>query len=141
MQFGTYLKILKTPQGPTITFKVSCSSCACRLTASLHLMMLSSKVNSFCHTKDVKDLQKRPVSEDKAFHSPPLVVVSGMTKGADEEQQQHLKLVSMTLQNLFPPIDVSKIKLNACRRVVLFHRSTETGQIEMRHFLVMFSVL
>ena len=38
--------------------------------------------------------------------------------------------------SLFPAIDVDTVKLQQCRRVVLFRRDPETGEFDLRHYVV-----
>ena len=37
---------------------------------------------------------------------------------------------------MFPSINVKTVKLNECRRVVLFHYNSDTGDVEMRHYAI-----
>ncbi len=37
---------------------------------------------------------------------------------------------------MFPAIDVEKVKLGDCRRVVLFNYDKETNYVEMRHYAI-----
>jgi len=59
--------------------------------------------------------------------------------GTDNEV---MKLVSLMLQSLFPPIKVHEMNLSTCRRVVMFNRTGEgsadpnEGEIEFRHYAV-----
>eukprot|EP01138_Halocafeteria_seosinensis_P006983 gb/GECG01007141.1/.p1 GENE.gb/GECG01007141.1/~~gb/GECG01007141.1/.p1 ORF type:complete len:453 (+),score=81.54 gb/GECG01007141.1/:1-1359(+) len=47
-----------------------------------------------------------------------------------------LKTTQTVLQNMFPSINVSKVKLSECRRVVLFHYDQEQGVVEFRHYSI-----
>jgi len=53
-----------------------------------------------------------------------------------QSDERHLKLTDVMIQNLFPAIDVDTVKLQQCRRVVLFRRDPETGQFDLRHYVV-----
>lgn len=44
--------------------------------------------------------------------------------------------MKVTLQNMFPSINVATIKLSDCRRVVMFNLDKATGSVEMRHYAV-----
>jgi ribosome biogenesis protein SSF1/2 len=65
------------------------------------------------------------------YLSPPLVVLNNM-----QSDERHLKLTDVMIQNLFPAIDVDTVKLQQCRRVVLFRRDPETGDFDLRHYVV-----
>jgi ribosome biogenesis protein SSF1/2 len=56
--------------------------------------------------------------------------------GQSQGQESHLKLLRVTLQNLFPSINVNTVRLNECRRVVLFHFKKEDNSVEMRHYAI-----
>lgn len=47
-----------------------------------------------------------------------------------------LKTTQTVIQNMFPSINVSKVKLSECRRVVLFHYDHEQGVVEFRHYSI-----
>jgi hypothetical protein len=61
----------------------------------------------------------------------PLVVLNNFTL-PNPEQDPNLSaavnLTKVTLQHMFPSINVTKIKLSECRRVVLFHYEREEGR-------------
>jgi ribosome biogenesis protein SSF1/2 len=90
------LRIAKTPQGPTLTFRV-------------HLFSL---------TKHIQKLQRRPINIRTLLDSPPIVVTNNF---GDQTAPPHIKLMRITFQNMFPAINVAAVKLKECRRVVLFH--------------------
>ena len=90
------LRVGRTPTGPTLTFRVK------RFTLGRHL----------------RAVQRRPVDSTKAFESPPVVVTNNF---GDVTAAPHVKLMRITFQNMFPAINVSTVKLNECRRVVLFN--------------------
>lgn len=46
------------------------------------------------------------------------------------------QLLSVTLQNMFPPINIQKLKVSGCRRVVLFEMDPATDTIEFRQFAI-----
>lgn len=50
--------------------------------------------------------------------------------------ERALQLAATTLQHMFPPINVARVRLKECRRVVLFARDPSSGVVEMRHFVV-----
>jgi ribosome biogenesis protein SSF1/2 len=50
--------------------------------------------------------------------------------------EEHTKLMSIMFQNLFPPLNVQLVKVNQCRRVVLFNFLKEERRIEFRHYAI-----
>ena len=67
----------------------------------------------------------------------PLLIMNGFNKAAAEVEDKNdvMKIVSLMLQSLFPPIKVQKMNLSTCKRVVMFDRKdTEAGEIEFRHY-------
>lgn len=53
--------------------------------------------------------------------------------GSDKD---HVKLLNVTFQNMFPPLDVQSVKLSDCRRVILFNYMKETGYVEFRQYAI-----
>ncbi|CAI5484909.1 unnamed protein product [Closterium sp. Yama58-4] len=80
-----YLRVARTPRGPTLTFRILDYSLAA----------------------DVAKSQRRPYVPAGVFESPPLVVMNGM--GASGKGTEHLKLMTIMFQNMFPPINVSTL--------------------------------
>lgn len=104
---GTNLRIIRLPRGPTLTFKIQNYSLA----------------------RDVISSLKRPNLEQKQFQHHPLLVMNNFS-GDD----LHLKLMSTMFQNMFPSINVNKIKLNQIRRCVMVNYNPETKLIDFRHY-------
>lgn len=104
------LRIARAPRGPTLQFKIA----------------------SFCTAADVRATQVKPFLGGKSgLMDPPLVVLNNM--GGTE---RHLQLLTTSLQNMFPPLNVSTVKLKNCTRVVLFHRDAQTDMISVRHYRI-----
>lgn len=118
------LRLARTPQGPTLSYRV----------------------HRFSLNRHIKGLQKRPVSYTASMSSNPPVVVTN--NFGDANSSPHIKLMRITFQNLFPAINVSSVKLSECRRVVLFNLVSEdytdekdgtskTRQVvQMRHYAI-----
>ncbi|KAI9202126.1 Brix domain-containing protein [Polychytrium aggregatum] len=104
---GPNLRIARFPRGPTVHFQIA----------------------SYSLTKDVLALQKTPKSPGNDYKTAPLIVLNNFSP-----ESKHMKLVATILQNLFPTINVSTIKLAEARRVVLFNYNSDTNEIEMRHY-------
>ena len=103
-----YLKICRTPRGPTLTFKIHAYSLA----------------------NEVAKAQKKPRNQANAFLSPPLVVLNNF---GDEA---HQKLATITFQNMFPPINVRRVKLSTCQRAVLVDYDAKTKRFLFRHYSI-----
>lgn len=117
-EHGLRLRIVRLPQGPTLTFRVL------EYTPSkdLYPYLLANKI---------------PYSEahPRITNKPPLVVMSGFNSAG--EGATHLKLCSTTFQNLFPPIDVDSFDLKmAQKRCLLFQYDKATDTISMRQYHV-----
>uniref|UniRef100_A0A0K0E1M8 Brix domain-containing protein n=1 Tax=Strongyloides stercoralis TaxID=6248 RepID=A0A0K0E1M8_STRER len=104
------MRLLKTPQGPTLQFKV----------------------NSYTLFRDVIASSKRPVVYEKLMSSSPLLIMNGFA-GSDKKE---LKLVESVLQNLFPELKPEKVLLRNVRRCVLFNYDEESDTISMRHYAI-----
>ncbi|CAM9431908.1 unnamed protein product [Choristocarpus tenellus] len=104
-------RVCRTPSGPTLTFKVV----------------------QFSLMRHVRALQKRPLDFSRAYITSPLVVLNNF---GDTQAPSQVKLMKVTLQNMFPAINVATVKLSDCRRVVMFNYDKVTGTVEMRHFSI-----
>ncbi|GIL68240.1 hypothetical protein Vafri_21490, partial [Volvox africanus] len=105
---SSYLKLAKTPRGPTVTMRV----------------------HSYSLMRDVQAAATRPRMPVNAFKSAPLVVMSGFS-GDDT-----LRLVTTMFQGMFPALNVQRTKLSTCQRVVLLSRDKESGIIRLRHYSI-----
>merc|ERR1712137_388644 len=108
-QGTNYLRVAKVPQGPTLTYRI----------------------DQYSLMKDIHNAQARPHSPANEFSFAPLVVMNGFTS-----QESHMKLVSSMWQSVFPAINVQKIKLPECKRVVLLDYDKESGMVEFRHYVI-----
>ncbi|CAG8500550.1 8581_t:CDS:2 [Ambispora gerdemannii] len=108
-EYGTNLRIARSPRGPTLCFKVE----------------------NYSLTRDVLASQLHPKSPGAEYHTSPLLVLNNF--GGDEKQT---KLLTTMFQNMFPPINVKTMQLSEARRVVLFSYNIETKQIDFRHYSI-----
>ncbi|CEF63856.1 Protein Peter pan [Strongyloides ratti] len=104
------MRLLKTPQGPTLQFKV----------------------NSYTLFRDVIAASKRPVVYEKLMSSCPLLIMNGFA----DSHKKELKLVESVLQNMFPELRPDKVLLRNVRRCVLFNYDEESDTISMRHYAI-----
>ena len=106
---AAYLRLCRSPRGPTLTFRVAGYSLAADVAASL----------------------RRPFSaSDGLWQSAPLLVLDSFDK-----EVQHEALASQMLRNLMPTINAATINLKSCRRVLLAHKNEEGG-IELRQYAI-----
>lgn len=117
------LKVARTPKGPTITFNV--------LNYSL--------------SKDIKKFLKRPKSLNKEdVLNPPLLVLNGFntknnnSNNSDTESEDNNveKIIISMFQNVFPPLNPNKTRLNSIRRVLMLHKDSTTKEISLRHYFI-----
>mmetsp|Transcript_14859 Transcript_14859/g.28745 ORF Transcript_14859/g.28745 Transcript_14859/m.28745 type:complete len:298 (-) Transcript_14859:39-932(-) len=103
-----YLKLAKSPQGPTATFRIE----------------------KWSSSSDFAAAMKNYTAPVGSFRDPPLLVLSGF-KNTD----QHLKLCATLFQSMFPTMEVQKLKINSnCKRVVLIQYLSDT--ILFRHYSI-----
>lgn len=103
------MKVSRMPQGPTLTFKV----------------------HSFILSKDVISSLKKQWVEEGAFQQPPLVILNSFSG-----EGNHMKLMANTFQNMFPPLNLTTMKLSAIKRCVLFSFNPATNLVDMRHYAI-----
>jgi ribosome biogenesis protein SSF1/2 len=115
-----WLKLARTPDGPTLTFRV----------------------RQFTLRRHIVRTQRRPVSlHTPALHAnPPIVVTNNFESGAGgaapSASRPHLKLLRITFQNLFPATNVHTVKLRECKRLALFHYDPEADLVQVRHYAI-----
>ena len=101
------MKVSRLPQGPTLTFKV----------------------HSFILSKDVISSLKKQWVEEGSFQQPPLVILNSFSG-----EGNHMKLMANTFQNMFPPLNLTTMKLASIKRCVLFSYNPVTHLVDMRHY-------
>lgn len=103
------MKVARMPQGPTLTFRV----------------------HSFILAKDVLTSLKKQFVEETAFKHAPLVILNSFSG-----EGNHMKLMAQTFQNMFPPLNLTTVKLATIKRCVIFSYSPATNLVDMRHYAV-----
>ncbi|KAH9256416.1 hypothetical protein BASA81_005330 [Batrachochytrium salamandrivorans] len=68
-----------------------------------------------------------------SFRHSPLVVLNNFD---NESHPRHVKIVGLTMQAMFQVINVKKVKLHECRRVLLINYQAETDTFDFRHYFV-----
>ncbi|VDK73364.1 unnamed protein product [Litomosoides sigmodontis] len=104
------LRIIRSPQGPTLTFRVK------EYTLSRHITSAS----------------KRKMHFQRLFATAPLVVMSGFNSNIG----QHLRLVQSVFQNMFPTVNVDTVNLSTIRRCVLINYNADEDTIQLRHYAI-----
>lgn len=110
---NTYMKLVKLPQGPTLTFKV----------------------DNFVLSRDVRAVQRRHRCSHSDWMVAPLQVLNGFGQGESNTAGAR-QLMSEMFRGFFPAVDVPNFKHADCRRVALFNYDTETDAIIFRHYTV-----
>lgn len=103
------LRIARFPHGPTVQFRVT----------------------SYSLSNDVRNLAAKRYGHAKDFATSPLVVLNNFGSG-----EREWALAARSLQTMFPAINIHRIHLADCRRVVLFDRIPGTNRVSFRHYRV-----
>lgn len=118
---NSYIRFAKMPRGPTITFR---------------LPEYSLAADVFEDARKNSKYNPKPLT--KSFNHVPLVIMNGFNSNKiPNDYVEPLKITSMLIQSIFPPINLNEIQLKKCKRVVLFNLSFDsTGipVIEFRHY-------
>ncbi|VDM21620.1 unnamed protein product [Wuchereria bancrofti] len=104
------LRIIRSSQGPTLTFRVK------EYTLARHIISVS----------------KRKMHFQRLFTTAPLVVMSGFNSNCG----QHLRLVQSLFQNMFPTVNVDTVDLSTIRRCMLINYSVGDDTIQLRHYAI-----
>jgi ribosome biogenesis protein SSF1/2 len=85
------------------------------------------RLMSYCRMKDVLHHGGQPFS--LAFKDP-LVIVSNFSETVQ------LKMIGKSLQEMFPPINPEKLKVDRLKRVILFNYNSHKKIIYFRHYKI-----
>ena len=117
---GPALKICRLPVGPTLTFRIL----------------------RYTLPKQVRAAQRKIFDASSAFQNAPLVVLNNFDAAAgngselDKTKLRHVNITALTIQAMFPPINVQTVQLAECSRVVLFHYDQALDVTEFRHYAI-----
>lgn len=113
---GAYLRLIVLPSGPTATFKIE----------------------NFSLMHDIRSSQKRPRSCGSDYFTSPLLVLNGMKTQAPDGSGDSppLSLLQTMINGMFPAIDLTKIQVRSCRRVVLIEYDKASQLFELRHYAI-----
>ncbi len=109
---NSYLRLVRCPRGPTLTFRIT----------------------GFSLGSDLAATQRKPYSASHSiWQSAPMLVLSNFDRSV-----QHEALSATMLQNLFPTLNVATARLASFRRVVLIHQlpEAEGGGCELRQYVI-----
>ncbi|MEN2498625.1 MAG: hypothetical protein MHMPM18_002905, partial [Marteilia pararefringens] len=112
----SYIKIARSPSGPTLTFRIEQYAL---LQDILSLTHNSSKVPQVTLGKDF-------FTTSHAF-----LITSGFSP-----EKKHQQLILGTLQNIFPTFDINDSDLKAFKRCAIFHIDPDTEEIDFRQYAV-----
>lgn len=108
-QISPYLKICKVPRGPTLSFRIL----------------------KYTLARDVLSSLKKQVTFDAQFQHHPMLILNNFNSESNEHQ-----LITTTFQNMFPPINVSKVRVAEIKRILLMNYLEEDDSIEIRHYTI-----
>ncbi|XP_007951816.2 suppressor of SWI4 1 homolog [Orycteropus afer afer] len=104
-----YLKLMRLPGGPTLTFRV----------------------NKYTLVRDVVSSLRRHRMHEQQFAHPPLLVLNSFGPHG-----MHVKLMATMFQNLFPSINVHKVNLNTIKRCLLINYNPDSQELDFRHYSI-----
>ncbi|KAF7456528.1 RNA-binding protein [Cryptosporidium felis] len=113
---GVYLRLIVLPSGPTATFKIE----------------------NFSLMHDIRSLQRRPRSCSSDYLTSPLLVINGMKQrlSSNGENVVPLNLLQTMMSGMFPAIDLTKVNVRSCRRIVLIEYNKDNQLFELRHYAI-----
>lgn len=106
---AVYLKLMRLPGGPTLTFQV----------------------NKYTLVRDVVSSLRRHRMHEQQFTHPPLLVLNSFGPHG-----MHVKLMASMFQNLFPSINVHKVNLNTIKRCLLISYNADSQELDFRHYSI-----
>ncbi|GMR54003.1 hypothetical protein PMAYCL1PPCAC_24198, partial [Pristionchus mayeri] len=109
-EMSVNMRLMRFPQGPTLTFRVK----------------------EYTLMRDVLSSLKKTMVFEELYKSAPLVILSGFKEG----QARHLALVQTTFQNMFPSINVDMVNLASIRRCVMVRYNEEDDTFDIRHYSI-----
>jgi ribosome biogenesis protein SSF1/2 len=109
-EVGTYMRLLRIPAGPSLTFRV------------MNYSLMS----------DIHKLQSRPKSVSAEIKQCAPILILNNFSG----EENHVKIMASAFQNAFPALNVHTMKLKDAKRVVLIHYDKTDSTIEFRHYLI-----
>lgn len=110
-----HLRFSRIPHGPTLTLRVEEYSLA----------------------KDVRSIQRRPVTlQESDFTHAPLLVLNNLAVSDGCEPDKTRSLMAEMFRQSFPAVDVKKTRLRDMKRVVLVDRDADEDVVRIRQYAV-----
>ncbi|XP_057623358.1 suppressor of SWI4 1 homolog [Chionomys nivalis] len=106
---SVYLKLMRLPGGPTLTFQI----------------------NKYTLVRDVVSSLRRHRMHEQQFNHPPLLVLNSFGV-----QGMHIKLMATMFQNLFPSLNVHTVNLNTIKRCLLINYNPDSQELDFRHYSI-----
>ena len=111
-EIANYMRIVKNPRGPTLSFRI----------------------NNYTLARDIVKFVQETKKNSKIFsttlQTAPLLIMNGFSQRPEGDP---MKIVSLMIQSMFPPLKVQSMNLSTCKRIVMFNL-TDTNEIEFRHY-------
>ncbi|CAL4146908.1 unnamed protein product, partial [Meganyctiphanes norvegica] len=107
---GLYMKLMRLPRGPTLTFKIM----------------------NYCLSKDVISSVKKQMTYGKQFQVAPCL----MTNLQPREGEMKLQLSARMFLDMFPTITPTKAAIESIRRSCLINYDPETELYDFRHYSI-----
>eukprot|EP00485_Elphidium_margaritaceum_P009053 CAMPEP_0202685908 /NCGR_PEP_ID=MMETSP1385-20130828/1727_1 /ASSEMBLY_ACC=CAM_ASM_000861 /TAXON_ID=933848 /ORGANISM="Elphidium margaritaceum" /LENGTH=517 /DNA_ID=CAMNT_0049340381 /DNA_START=64 /DNA_END=1617 /DNA_ORIENTATION=+ len=145
---GTMLRMIRLPKGPTFWFRIA----EYALIQDM-VRMQSEATQTMLHWRAInamkvnKCTQFVPPATQHALQFPPLVILNGfgeksasaVTSPASNHNRAthfHRQLMAVMFKHMFAPMNVIKLKLTQCKRVVFFNYDHNTDTVHVRHFKI-----
>jgi len=157
---GTMLRMIRLPKGPTFWFRVKEYS----LIQDIMKMQYASKPNTTPNNKKFHRMKNNETHSFLPHHIQfslrfaPLVILNGFSaqnqndsssndKNKNEDEMNinptfnrttsyHKQLMAVMFKHMFSPMNVIKMKLNNCKRVVFFNYDSKNDNIQIRHYKI-----
>uniref|UniRef100_A0A069DU24 Putative rna-binding protein n=1 Tax=Panstrongylus megistus TaxID=65343 RepID=A0A069DU24_9HEMI len=104
-----YMRLVRLPRGPTLTFKI----------------------HEYVLARDVASSLKKQYSHPRLYQTAPLLIMNGFSG-----ESSQLKLMVASFQSMFPVLNISKVNLNEVHRCLLLNYNSETNMIDIRHYMI-----
>lgn len=110
---GVYMHLLRSPNGPSLTFRVT----------------------EYCLAKDVFNLVHK-MFDNRQFSKPPLLAMTGFSgpmsaNGVKEPPPPHARLVVDMFQNMLPSLNVQKVRYCVLSCACMYNSSDRRTQASM----------
>ena len=145
---GSNLRLVRLPHGPTFTFRLSSYSNIrdiVQLQKSPHSpgseyahppLLVMNNFSAAALAAAQQATAEDDAADPAAAAERQAAVDADPTATIVPPSAATLKLTSTMFQNMFPPIDIAKLHVKDCRRVVILQYEPKSHQVFLRHYLV-----